>query len=224
MAEIDGCDHCRAMWLASVPQEQRAKAAEAMQLYKEACRVLDLLEDYKVKARVVFVSAGSCNEEIRYVYEGVEYKLDTPRQRHRDGEGYRLSLADFVKPISTEGDLRDWLGLFAVTSGRELQMKIEKFKADGDDYNAILYQALADRLAEATTEMMHRSVKRGEVEIRPAIGYPSLPDQCLVFLANGVLNYAQLNITPTENGALYPPASTTGYIISHHKARYFSVE
>lgn len=224
LTEIDGCDHCRAMWLASVPQEQRAKAAEAMQLYKEACRVLDLLNEYKFKARVVFVKAGSRNEEINYEYNGVEYKLNAPRQRHRDGDGYRLSLADFVKPIEAGEVLGDWIGLFAVTSGRELQAKIEKFKKEGDDYNAILYQALADRLVEAATELMHRSVKRGEAEIRPAIGYPSLPDQRLVFLADGVLNYAQLNITPTENGALYPPASTTGYIISCYKSRYFSVD
>ena len=224
LAQIDGCDHCRAMWLASVAQEQRVKAAEAMQLHKEACRVLDALSDYEVKARVVFVPAGSKNESVVYSYNGVEYEIDAPRQRHREGEGLRLSLADFIKPVSEQGELTDWIALFAVTVGMELQSKIENFKSDGDDYNTILYQALADRLAEAATEMMHRSVKRGDIEIRPAIGYPSLPDQRLVFVVEPAICYDQMGIELTENGAMYPPSSTTGLIICNRDCRYFSVD
>lgn len=224
LTQIEGCDHCRAMWLASVAQEQRVKAAEAMQLHKEACRVLDALSDYEVKARVVFVPAGSKNESVVYSYNGVEYEIDAPRQRHREGEGFRLSLADFIKPVSEQGELTDWIALFAVTVGMELQSKIENFKADGDDYNTILYQALADRLAEAATEMMHRSVKRGDIEIRPAIGYPSLPDQRLVFVVEPAICYDQMGIELTENGAMYPPSSTTGLIICNRDCRYFSVD
>lgn len=224
IAKIDGCDHCRAMWLASKPEGVRLKASQAMQLWKDASRVLEALDIETIMARVVFVKAGSHNEEIVYIHEGNTYQLPTPRQRYRDGDGDRLSLSDFVKPIDGDSNLADWIGLFAVTTGLRLQNKIEAFKGEGDDYNAILYQSLADRLVEAATEMLHQKVKRGDVEIRPAIGYPSLPDQRLVFLADKVLNYAQMGITLTENGALYPPSSTTGYVISYPKARYFNVE
>ena len=110
-----------------------------------------------------------------------------------------------------------------------MQDIIEKHRTNGDEYMALLYQSLADRLAEASTEILYRKVRKSlwgfEAKgIRPAIGFPSLPDQRLVFLADNVLNYAELGISLTENGALYPTASTTGYIISHPKARYFIVE
>ena len=229
IANINGCDHCRAQWLAAVPQEHRGKAAEAMQLYKEANRALDYLEKTLTKgltARVALMPAGSRNEEIIYIYNGTEYTLPTPRQLQ--GEAPLLALADFIKPITDDGVLNDWIGIFAVTVGNEIQQIIEKHHNNDDEYKALLYQSLADRLAEASTELMYRKV-REEIwgfkakGIRPAIGFPSLPDQRLVFLADKVLSYAELGITLTENGALYPSASTTGYIISHPQARYFNV-
>ena len=112
--------------------------------------------------------------------------------------------------------------------GNEIQQIIEKHHNNDDEYKALLYQSLADRLAEASTELIYRKV-REEIwgfdakGIRPAIGFPSLPDQRLVFLANQVLNYEDLGITLTENGAVDPSASTPGYIISHPPARYFNV-
>ena len=229
IANINGCDHCRAQWLAAVPQEHRGKAAEAMQLYKEANRALDYLEKTLTKgltARVALMPAGSRNEDIIYIYNGTEYTLPTPRQLQ--GESPLLALADFIKPITDDGVLNDWIGIFAVTVGNEIQQIIEKHHNNDDEYKALLYQSLADRLAEASTELIYRKV-REEIwgfdakGIRPAIGFPSLPDQRLVFLADKVLNYAELGITLTENGALYPSASTTGYIISHPQARYFNV-
>ena len=229
IANINGCDHCRAQWLAAVPQEHRGKAAEAMQLYKEANRALDYLEKTLIKgltARVALMPAGSRNENIIYMHNGTEYTLPTPRQLQ--GEAPLLALADYIKPITDDGVLNDWIGIFAVTVGNEIQQIIEKHHNNDDEYKALLYQSLADRLAEASTELMYRKV-REEIwgfdakGIRPAIGFPSLPDQRLVFLANQVLNYEELGITLTENGALYPSASTTGYIISHPKARYFNV-
>ena len=120
------------------------------------------------------------------------------------------------------------MGLFAVTAGMDIQQIIEKYKSQNDDYNAILYQSIADRLVEAATEKMN-SLVREELwgyeakGIRPAIGYPSLPDQRLVFLADKVLHYGELGIILTENGAMCPQASTTGYIFPHSHARYFAV-
>lgn len=232
IAQIQGCDHCRAQWLASVPESDRGKAAEAMQLWKEANRGLDTIEKILdgdgLHARVALLPAGSRNEEIIYRNQGDIHTLSTPRQL-ADEEGERLSLADFIKPIGNHSQSEDWIGIFAVTAGLKIQETIDRHKSNTDDFKTILFQTLADRLAEAATEIMHNKV-RSELwghtgkGIRPAIGYPSLPDQRLVFLADKVIDYKSLDITLTENGALYPPASTTGYIFAHPDARYFSVK
>lgn len=227
ISQIDGCDHCKAQWLASVSQENRDKAAQAMQLYKDALRALDDLKiqmkKYPMKARVVIMPAASCNEDIIYCHNGENYTLPTPRQPK--GEGSFIALADFIKPMADDGVLNDWIGVFAVTVGAEIQRIIEQYQETGDDYNALLYQSLADRLAEATTETMYQQVrtdiwKFDAKGIRPAIGFPSLPCQQLVFIADKVLDYKSLGISLTENGAMYPQSSTTGYIIAHPQARY----
>ena len=230
IANINGCDHCRAQWLAAVPQEQRGKAAEAMQLFKDANRALDYLETILtegLKARVILMPAGSCNEEIIYHHNNCAHTLPTPRQLH--GDAPYMSLADFIKPIDNDGNLCDWIGAFAVTVGMDMQKIINKYRDLNDDFKSLLYQSLADRLAEATTELMYRHVKESlwgfdSKGIRPAIGFPSLPDQRLVFFADKVIKYSELGISLTENGALYPTASTTGYIIAHPQARYFILE
>lgn len=229
LAQIEGCDHCRAQWLAAVPQEHRGKAAEAMQLYKEANRALDYLETKLpngIAARVVIMPAGSRDEDIVYQCDDKTFTLPTPRQL--SGEAPLLSLADYIKPITDNGVLGDWIGAFAVTVGTDVQHIINKHHEKGNEYEALLFQAIADRLAEAATEAMYRRVRRQlwgfEAKgIRPAIGYPSLPNQRLVFEADKVLKYAQLGISLTENGAMYPQASTTGYIIVHPQARYFAI-
>ncbi len=230
IADIQGCDHCRAQWLAAVPQEQRMKAAEAMQLLKDANRAIDYLQKNigSLQARVAILPAGSKDEDIFYQNDNEEYVLSTPRQLHVDGDGPRLALADYIKPLSATGEKSDWMGLFVVTAGIEIQQIIEKYKELKDDYNVILYQSIADRLAEAATEIMNNRVRKElwgyeSKGIRPAIGYPSLPDQRLVFLADNVLHYNELGISLTENGALSPSATTTGYIFAHSEAHYFAV-
>lgn len=122
--------------------------------------------------------------------------------------------------------MRDHIGVFAVTTGPEIEKIIADMKASGDDAEAILYQSLADRLAEAATEIMHEIVRRqlwgyGDGGIRPAVGYPSLPDQSLVHQLDNILNYNSLGIGITINGALRPAASTTGLLIAKSEARYF---
>ena len=170
--------------------------------------------------------AGSNDENIIYRHNNVEHTLATPRQLR--GEAPFLSLADYIKPIDSDEQLHDWIGAFAVTVGMKVQELINRKREIGDDFKALLYQSLADRLAEAATEYTFHVVRDSLWEfsgkgIRPAIGYQSLPDQRLVFIADKVLNYNEMGITLTENGALYPTASTTGYIISHPHARYFSI-
>ena len=113
---------------------------------------------------------------------------------------------------------------------------------DGDDYHRLLAQTLADRLAEATAEMGHQEVRRrlwgyapdeafSPEELfqekyqgrRPAVGYPSLPDQSLNFLLDRVLDFSSLDVSLTENGAMQPHASTSGLILAHPATRHFAV-
>lgn len=243
VTEIGGCDHCRAQWLASQPVERRSHAAEGMQLWKEARRALDYIgrKAKELKARVVICRAGSRGDDIIYEYDGVRHTLPTLRQQAQDSDKPRVALADFIAPMGDDGSLCDYIGLFAVTVGPDVQAIINRRKEIGDDYGALLYQSVADRLVEAATEHTHKRVRRelwgyaahGEDDnprnllrqyyqgIRPAIGYPSLPDQSLIFETDKSLHYGELGITLTENGAMMPTASTTGFMFAHPDSRYF---
>lgn len=132
---------------------------------------------------------------------------------------------------------------FAVTAGNEIQRRIELLRRDGDDYTALLLQSLADRLAEAAAEWLHRQIRRefwgyapDEPDldlqsllsvryrgIRPAVGYPSLPDHSLFFDWDRALDFSRIGITLTENGAMMPNASVAGLYIAHPDARYFHI-
>ena len=248
VAEVGGCDHCRAQWLAATPTEDINKAAQAMQLHKEALRVVDRLADGilrdGIKARVAILPASSTPEDsIVMEYNREEITLPTPRQRSACSEAEeRLALSDFIAPRKPDGKPADWIGLFAVTVGNEVDGMARKLHEEGDEYRSLLYQTVAHRLAEAATEYLHLLVRTqlwgysdesypGKINlrdlkyegIRPAVGYPSLPDQKLVFTTGKVLDYQSLGITLTENGALLPSATTTGLIIAHPKSRYFIV-
>ena len=241
VAEIKGCDHCRAQWLASMPTDSVNKAAQAMQLYKDAERAIDflssgLLKD-GLKARVAILPAHSTASDSIIISFGTEQiELPTPRQQspRKNDSQECLALSDFIAPED------DWIGLFAVTAGTEIERMSQAMRKDGDEYRALLYQTIAHRLAEAATECLHMLVRTriwgysnetpaeslsdlNYEGIRPAIGYPSLPDQRLVFTTDKVLDYATLGITLTENGAMHPSASTTGLIIAHPDSRYFII-
>lgn len=225
VATIEGCDHCKAQWLASVPVEQRPKAAQAMQLHKEALRMLELIKKEvsptPLSARVVVGKAASRGNDIIVSAAGKTLSLPTLRCQTAENDSSRLpAMADFV--MESEVDLPDKVGFFAATVGGEIARFIDRKREEGDEYATLLCQSLADRLAEATTEMMHRTFAGGQ-GIRPAIGYQSLPDQSLVFLADNVLNYSDLDISLTERGAMWPQGSTTGLLIFNKESRYFTV-
>ncbi|MCM1336072.1 MAG: methionine synthase [Candidatus Amulumruptor caecigallinarius] len=236
VSAIDGCDHCRAQWLAAQPQEQRMKASEAMQLHKEANRLLDKLNaelaglpaGEGLTARTVTVKARAEGDDIvLQASDGQTVTLPTLRQQTAadDLEAPRLALADFVVPRRDDREWPDRLTLFAVTAGNALQRSVTEAHERGDDYASLLRQSVADRLAEATTEWLHRKLQAEAAApgIRPAIGYQSMPDQSLVFEADKLLDYQRAGISLTEHGALYPQASTTGFFIFHPEARYFTV-
>lgn len=236
IATIDGCDHCRAQWLASRPQQERGKAAEAMQLYKEANRLLDRLAHELadapagegLTARIVTLEAAAVGDDIRLrTSDGTLVTIPTLRQQAEPpaevpADAPRLALADFVAPRSgASGEWPDRLTFFAVTAGNILQRSIVEAHDAGDDYASLLRQSIADRLAEATTEWLHAEM--GGKGIRPAIGYQSMPDQSLVHEAAKFIDYPSAGISTTEHGALYPQASTTGFFIIRPEARYFVV-
>ncbi len=240
IAEVKGCDHCRAQWLASMSTKTIGKASEAMQLWEDAQVALDYLQrnDMALKARVVITPAVGRGDDIVCRYDNVELVLPMMRQQ-LESSSPCLCLADFLKPENASME-KDWLGLFAVTIGEPINNIVKQWQTDGDDYKALLYQSLADRLVEAATEVVHRVVRRelwayaqDESEnpgnrllqyyqgIRPAIGYPSLSDQSLIFETDKILHYADMGIVITEHGAMNPSSSTTGLMFAHPYSRYF---
>jgi 5-methyltetrahydrofolate--homocysteine methyltransferase len=171
------------------------------------------------------------------------------RQQLDKGDGSpNWCLADFVapKPPSPNGQppvsASDYIGAFAVTSGLGLKEIVESFKAKHDDYNAIMAEALADRLAEAFAEYLHKRVRNewgfGKAEkltqddliaekyrgIRPAAGYPACPDHTEKAILWDLLDAEQhTGIKLTESFAMYPGASVSGLYFAHPEAKYFAV-
>ncbi len=149
-------------------------------------------------------------------------------------------LADFVAPKGS--GVRDYLGAFAVTAGVGIEKKLAEFAARNDDYGAIMLKALADRLAEAFAEWLHRKVRRelwGYAPderldnaalireeyrgIRPAPGYPACPDHSVKAPLFELLRASELGMQVTESGAMLPAASVSGFYFSHPDATYFAV-
>ncbi|CAN7407405.1 methionine synthase [Phenylobacterium sp. LjRoot225] len=168
-------------------------------------------------------------------------RLHTLRQQMlKSGDQRNVALADFIAPIGTKPD---WIGGFAVTAGHgELELA-QKFRDAGDDYSAILSTALADRLAEAFAEALHRRVRtelwgyapdeafdidlmiseqyRG---IRPAPGYPAQPDHTEKSTLFRLLDATQATgLELTESLAMTPPAAVSGLYFAHPEAHYFGV-
>jgi 5-methyltetrahydrofolate--homocysteine methyltransferase len=149
-------------------------------------------------------------------------------------------LADFVAP--KDGPRLDYVGAFALTAGAGIEKKLAEFAAQKDDYSALMLKALADRLAEAFAEWLHRLVRRelwnyapGEEldnaalvreeyrGIRPAPGYPACPDHAVKAPLFELLEADRLGMSITENFAMLPAASVAGFYLSHPDARYFAV-
>ena len=233
IANIHGCDACRAMWLAHFPENDRAKAAEAMQLYKEANRLLARLDEH-VQTHALFCLHESNSTGNDLWLDGKRFPLLRQQTARKEGEPY-LCLSDFVRPQSS--GITDKVGSFAVCTDMEME---NLFPEDG--YLHMLAQTLADRLAEATAEKLHESVRKEiwgyapdenltihqlhneEFQgIRPAVGYPSLPDQSVNFLLDELLDMKRIGIRLTENGMMQPHASVSGLMLAHPSSHYFSI-
>jgi 5-methyltetrahydrofolate--homocysteine methyltransferase len=222
--------------------------AEAKELFDNANKLLkELAADKTVACRGVygFFPAQSDGESI-VVYsdesrttERLRFEMLRQQWERVDQKHFR-SLADYIAPV---GGPADYLGAFAVTAGIGSHEKVIEFKAAGDDYKAIMIEAVADRLAEAFAEMLHERARRdwgyGVSEglstdqlideeyrgIRPAAGYPSCPDhtekQTLWKLLDAE-NSAGIQLT--ESFAMWPAASVSGLYFSHPEAKYFAVD
>jgi len=162
------------------------------------------------------------------------------QQAHKEGNEPCRSLADFIAPKET--GLPDHIGAFAVTSGIGLKELCDSFRAQHDDYNAIMAEAIADRLAEAFAECLHQRVRQewgyGRDEnlsidelihekyrgIRPAAGYPACPDHTEKGTLWSLLNVeANTGMQITESFAMWPGSSVSGLYFAHPASRYFSL-
>ncbi len=226
-----------------------ATGEAASRLYEDAQRMLDRMADEKwLRADGVLglFPANSVGDDIEvYTDEtrsSVLETLHTLRQQgqHREGVPNR-ALSDFVAPKET--GLRDHVGAFAVTAGLGVPEKVAEFKANVDDYSAILLESLADRLAEAFAERLHERVRRDVwgyapdehlsaqdilaekfVGIRPAPGYPACPDHTEKATLWSLLDVERrVGIRLTESMAMWPGAAVSGFYFSHPSSQYFVV-
>ena len=163
------------------------------------------------------------------------------RQQNKKPTGNpNLCLGDFVAP--KESGVKDYAGAFAVTAGAGIEKKLAEFEKNHDDYSAIVLKALADRLAEAFAELLHKRVRRefwGYAKdetldndalisekyrgIRPAPGYPACPDHTEKAALFELLDCKRAGITLTESMAMLPAASVSGFYLAHPQAQYFAV-
>jgi 5-methyltetrahydrofolate--homocysteine methyltransferase len=226
-----------------------ASGETARKLYDDAQDMLDrLIKEKWLTANGVIglFPANAVGDDIEVYADDdrtdVRVTLRNLRQQgeHREGIPNR-SLGDFVAPKDT--GLEDYVGAFAVTAGLGSQDKIAEFKADIDDYSAILLESLADRLAEAFAERMHERVRKefwgyaateeldnealiGEryVGIRPAPGYPACPEHTEKQTLWELLDVnANTGIELTESMAMWPGAAVSGWYFSHPQSQYFVV-
>jgi 5-methyltetrahydrofolate--homocysteine methyltransferase len=228
--------------------EHEEQGEQARQIFKDANVLLDkIIEKDLITARGVygFFPASAIGDDVEL------YKADTRtevlerfhflrQQANREGSEPCRSLSDFIAPKET--GLPDHIGAFAVTSGIRLKDLCEKFRADNDDYNAIMAEALADRLAEAFAECLHKRVRDewgyGREEnlgpeeliqekyrgIRPAPGYPACPDHTEKGTIWRLLDVqANTGMQITESFAMWPGSSVSGLYFAHPESRYFSL-
>ena len=204
---------------------------EAEELQADALAMLNQLEG-QLHIQSLCRLCQAYAEGDNLLLDGTVFPLlrqQTPRAK---GEPH-LCLSDFVRPLTSGKP--DTVGVFASSvSGAS--------EPTDDPYQNLLVQTLADRLAEAATEKMHEEVRRTlwgyapdeDLDIpsllaekfqgiRPAVGYPSLPDQSVNFLIDRLLDLKQIGITLTENGAMRPASSVSGLMLSHPAARYFAI-
>ncbi len=228
--------------------EGEAQGEQARQLFADANALLDrIIEKNLISARGVygFFPANAVGDDVELYTDNTRGEVlerfhFLRQQANREGSEPCRSLADFIAPKGT--GLPDHIGGFAVTSGIGLKELCDKFRAENDDYNAIMAEAVGDRLAEAFAECLHKRVRdewgygcdeglsnadlirekyRG---IRPAAGYPACPDHTEKGPLWRLLDVqANTGMLITESFAMWPGSSVSGLYFAHPESRYFSL-
>jgi 5-methyltetrahydrofolate--homocysteine methyltransferase len=228
--------------------DDERQGAEARKLFADANALLDvMIEKSLITARGVygFFAANAVGDDVELYVADTRDRVLTQfhflrQQANREGSEPCRSLADFIAPKETQ--LPDHIGGFAVTSGIGLKELCDRFRSENDDYNAIMAEAIADRLAEAFAECLHKRVRdewgygcsenlspaeliqekyRG---IRPAAGYPACPDHTEKGTLWRLLDVeANTGMMLTESFAMWPGSSVSGLYFAHPESRYFSL-
>jgi len=228
--------------------EHEGHGEQARQIFADGQKLLDrIIAEKLITARGVYAlfHANAVGDDVELYCDTAGTKACERfhflrQQANREGNEPCRSLADFIAPKET--GLRDSIGAFAVTSGIGLPELIQRFKADNDAYNAIMAEALADRLAEAFAEYLNKQVRdawgygRSEnlkpeqlIEetyrgIRPAPGYPACPDHTEKGIIWRLLDVeAKTGIKITESFAMWPGSSVSGLYLAHPQSRYFTL-
>ena len=218
----------------------------ATELFADAQEMLQKIVDEKLlTAKAIFgiFPANSNEKDDVELNNGSEiFTFRTLRQQHKKSEGKEyLALSDFIAP-KTSGK-QDYCGAFAVTTGFGTDELAKKYEAEHDDYNSIMVKAIADRLAEAFAEFLHKKVRtefwgyssdeglenedlisEKYIGIRPAPGYPACPDHLDKLTIWDLLKVKEnIGLELTESLAMFPTASVSGYYFANPKAKYFGV-
>jgi 5-methyltetrahydrofolate--homocysteine methyltransferase len=217
---------------------------EAKKLFKDANQMLDkLIAEKWLSANAVFglYPVQRLGDDAIVMDENGKSigKFHFVRQQGKKGKGVpNRSLADYLHPSQ-----KDYIGCFAVTAGTGMEAKLAEFQKDGDDYNDILFKALADRLAEAGAEYLHQQVRtqywgysqnepadndaliREEYPgIRPAPGYPACPEHSEKETIARLLDMENtIGITLTSSYAMYPTSSVSGFYFGNPESKYFGL-
>jgi 5-methyltetrahydrofolate--homocysteine methyltransferase len=223
-----------------------SRGTEATKLFNDAQAMLKKIIDEKwlqANAVIGIYPANTVNDDDTEVYDEKGNKLATfysVRQQTKKPAGqYNIALADFVAPKGQE----DYIASFALSTGFGIDEHVKRFEADHDDYSAIMIKALADRLAEAFAELMHKKVrkefwgyaknetlstedliKEEYAGIRPAPGYPAQPDHTEKLTIWKLLDVEKnTGMTLTESLAMIPTAAVSGLYFSHPQSHYFGI-
>ncbi len=222
---------------------------QASKLLEDAEKMLDeIIEKNILQANAVFGiwSAKSEADDI-VLYKDETCKKEIARfynlrqQRKRKDNLLNYCLSDFIAP--KEAPVTDYIGGFALTAGIGLEKQVEIYKKENDDYNAIMLEAISDRLAEAFAEFLHEKVRKeywgyaknenltlneiikNEYQgIRPALGYPSSPDHHEKEKLFELLDAKSIGMSLTEHYAMQPTASVCGQYYAHPESKYFAIE
>ncbi len=220
---------------------------QATELFEDAQKMLkQILKEKWLSGKAVFglFPANQINDDDIQVLNGEkeEFTFRTLRQQLKKRAGVpNIALADFIAPKET--GIQDYIGCFCVSAGFGTQEKAAEFEATHDDYSAIMIKALADRLAEAFAEYLHKEVRAKHwgyatdetlsnddliaekyKGIRPAPGYPACPDHLEKLTIWKLLDVEErIGVQLTESLAMWPAASVSGYYFGHPEAKYFGL-